>query len=311
MDKVNANVIQLHATSHPRRRVRLSSVWPVTSADIVTLNVEQTRKPGDPIIAAEPDQHAGLMKHLWDAIQDQQVVVHYQPQFDLATGQIAAMEALVRISGPSGNLLYPDSFIKAAEECGLIVNLGRAIARQACQDFAGWRKSGFSVERIAINLSANQLNLDHFFFEFMQSTLSETGLTFQDIEFELTERQFLESDGSGTNTLRALSNAGSRLALDDFGTGYSSLSYLTTLDIDTIKLDREMVRRLPNHDTTSCIVSHLLVLAEDLGLQVVAEGVETKDQKNFLTEAGCHLAQGFFLALPLPRDQVQSLLTWH
>jgi EAL domain-containing protein (putative c-di-GMP-specific phosphodiesterase class I) len=250
-----------------------------------------------------------LTTEIWRAIEEQRIVVHYQPQYDLATGQIVSVEALARISREGGDLLYPHGFIAEAEENGLIVGLNRAVTMQACRDFAHWRSCGAIIERVAVNLSANQLNMDLHFMDFVSETLVATGLGYADIEFELTERQLLESDSAGMDTLTALGTAGSRLALDDFGSGFSSLSYLTANNVHSIKLDRTMVRWLPEHHTTGRIVQHLLQLADELGLQVIAEGVEFRSQYDFLADSGCHLAQGFYLAPPLPHHQLLPLIT--
>ncbi len=252
-----------------------------------------------------------LLGHLWDAITENRVVVHYQPQFDMRTGAVVSMEALVRFEDAAGTLHRPATFIAEAEDSGLIVGLGRAVARQACLDLAHWRAEGFPIKRVAINLSANQLNMDTQLVTFLDDTLSATGLAFSDLEFELTERQLLDSDSVGGGRLSELYDAGSRIALDDFGTGFSSLAYLLSLDIHTIKLDCDMVRRLPDDATAARVIEVMVRLAKDLDLEVVAEGIELESQRVLLADMGCDLAQGFCFTPPLPMAELKSLLIRH
>ena len=239
---------------------------------------------------------------IWDAIAGGRVVNHYQPQVDLLTGRPIAAEALVRLTDATGKLVFPDRFITKAEEDGIIVPLGRTVIRQACEDLARWRGLGLCVERVAINLSAYQLKVDDQLACFVGEQLTRHALRFEDLEFELTERQNLDLAGCGLQTLQVLSSAGTPLSLDDFGTGYSSLHHLTELDIDTVKLDRSMVAKLPDDPITSRVIGHLMELAADLGLSCVAEGIETEEQRIFLAEAGCNLAQGYLFAKPMERD---------
>ena len=239
---------------------------------------------------------------IWNAIEQERVVSHYQPQFDFATGRIVAAEALVRAEDEQGDLMFPDRFIELAERSGMIVPLGRAVIRQVCADLASWRRRGASIARVSINVSANQLNVDDLLATFIGKMLDLHGLRHSDLEFELTERQALDLAGPAKQTLQELVDAGARLALDDFGVGFSSLSYLTELDVHTVKLDRSMTQKLPEHAATATVAAHILALAVDLGLTVVGEGIETQAQLNHLQFAGCHLGQGFLLARPMSQE---------
>ncbi len=238
------------------------------------------------------------LDRLWQAITDDRVVLHYQPQVDVDTGRVIALEALVRIAAEDGALVYPDRYIADAEDSGLIVPLGREVIRQACRDLASWRAAGLSVQRVAINLSAHQLNLDRMLTTAVDEITSANGLTHADLEFELTERQALDRGGPGMKSLRTLAEAGARLALDDFGVGYSSISYLTELPFSVVKIDRSMVAQIPANETTGCVIRHLIAMASELGIEVVGEGVETAAQRDFLLAADCRLMQGYLLSRP-------------
>ena len=245
---------------------------------------------------------------LWHAIEHDRVVNHYQPLFDLDTGRVVAAEALVRVEDENGELMFPDRFIELAESSGMIVPLGRAVIRQVCADLANWRRRGVSIGRVSINLSAQQLNVDDVLATFVAKMLDLHDLCHSDLEFELTERQALDLAGPARQTLQALVDAGARLALDDFGVGFSSLSYLTELDVHTVKLDRTMTHKLPEHVATATVTRHILAMAVDLGLTVVGEGIETQAQRNHLQFAGCHLGQGFLLARPMSQEALLEQL---
>jgi EAL domain-containing protein (putative c-di-GMP-specific phosphodiesterase class I) len=238
---------------------------------------------------------------VWSAICDERVCVHYQPQYEIRSGRMVAAEALVRLIDTEGQLVYPDRFIGLAEQSDLIALLGRAVIKQVCADMAIYRKEGGVLERIAINLSAHQLNVDTQLSDFVDEVLAGHGLQHSDLEFELTERQELKSDGDGMAVLRTLAARGARIVIDDFGMGYSSVAYLTVTDlpISAIKLDRAMVGRLPYDQTMQLVVNSLLTLATELGLEVVAEGVETAAQNEYLASVGCPYAQGFGYAKPM------------
>jgi len=245
---------------------------------------------------------------LLDAISDERVVVHYQPQYDLISRRVVSVEALVRLTDTRGELYYPDSFIEVAEESGLILALGRVVIKQVCRDLAEWRAQGLELASVAINLSASQLSLDDMLGPFIDKMLMSYDLAYSDLEFEITERQQLDHRGPGAETLRTLAHNGSRLALDDFGIGYSSISFLTELPIDTVKLDRSMVSKVLTDQTTQRVIHHLMNMAKDLGLKVIAEGIETDEQDDYLREVSCDLGQGFGFARPMPADRLAELI---
>ena len=259
--------------------------------------------------AVEADAQSRILAELWRAISTGGVVNHYQPQYELDSGEIVSLEALVRLRGKDGTLVYPDHFIRQAEESGLIVPLGRAVIRSACRDLAHWRAEGMSIERISVNLSAHQVNIDHELSQFVHVTATGFGLKPSDLEFELTERQALLPDGPGVRCLRTLSSMGARLAIDDFGTGFSSVAYLADLPIDTVKFDRSMINRLSEDRMIEHMIRHLLQMAQEIGLTTVGEGIETEEQGALLTEFGCELGQGYFVARPMDVDAVRSFMS--
>lgn len=246
---------------------------------------------------------------IWDALIDDRLVMHYQPQYDMATGKTVSAEALTRLVDHSGQLIYPDRFIGLAEHSDLIVPLGRAVIERVCADLAALRAEGFDIERMAINLSARQLNVDSSLLSFVDQAVDWHGLKHADLEFELTERQSLEPHCEGLAALDALADRGARIVIDDFGIGYSSIVYLSELPVSAFKLDRALVSRLPEDGTMQTLVESLLALAATLKLDVVAEGIETKAQHEFLLGAGCPYAQGFGYAKPMSSNDLQAFMS--
>lgn len=260
----------------------------------------------EPKPPVEKDDRETVLAELWLAISEGKLVNHYQPQYDMATGEIVGVEALVRLRNRQGELVYPDRFIHEAEESGLIAPLSRLVIHTACRDLAHWRAAGINIQRLSINLSAYQINIDHDLPQYVQATMLAFGIKPSDLEFELTERQALNSDGPGMRNLRTLSAMGARLAIDDFGTGYSSVAYIAELPINTVKLDRSMVSRLPEENTARHVVRHLLQMARELGMTTVGEGVETEAQNALLADLGCDLGQGYLVAKPMDADAIRD-----
>jgi EAL domain-containing protein (putative c-di-GMP-specific phosphodiesterase class I) len=244
---------------------------------------------------------------VWDALNDDRLVIHYQPQYDMRTGETIAAEALVRLVDGDGQLVYPDRFITLVEQSDLIVPLGRAVIEQVCADLAVCRTEGSVIRRMAINLSARQLNIDTTLLSFIDQVLAHHGLKHSDLEFELTERQSLTPHCEGLAVLDALAERGARIVIDDFGIGYSSIVYLAELPVTALKLDRALVSRLPDERTMQTLVESLLALAVNLDLDVIAEGIETNAQNEYLVRAGCPYAQGYGYAKPM---YIADLLTF-
>jgi diguanylate cyclase (GGDEF)-like protein len=230
------------------------------------------------------------------------LLVHYQPQV-AATGQaIIGLEALVRWQHPTMGLIAPDQFIAVAEETGLICQLGEWVLRQACQATRRW-----SGVFIAVNLSPVQFRTTGFADRIM-SIIREYGVDPHRLEFEVTESLLLDESEAASDTLKRLRAEGFRIALDDFGTGYSSLSYLRRFEVDKIKIDRSFVQHLGQGVDSTAIISAVLTLGHAMGLSVTAEGVETAEQRSFLTAAGCNSMQGYLFSRPLPEDGIDRLM---
>jgi len=228
-----------------------------------------------------------------------QFVIHYQPEIDLATGRLAGYEALSRWHDPQRGLVMPQDFIPAAEAMGLMDAFGERILHMACRDAAAWQRGTDLV--VSVNVSPSQLR-DRRFVETVHSALASSGLRPQLLELEITEGSIVEQDPHTTETLEALATLGVHIAVDDFGTGYSSLGYLKRLPLDKVKIDRSFVADLPGDLDAGAIVSAIIALSHNLGLRVVAEGVESPLQAEYLRERGCDLAQGYLFGRPEPID---------
>lgn len=246
---------------------------------------------------------------VWDALSNDRLMLHYQPQYDMRTGQMIGAEALARLVDVDGQLIYPNRFIDLVEQSDLIVALGRASIEQVCADLAACRAKGHLFRRIAINLSARQLNVDSTLLVFIDHTVAAYGLSYVDLEFELTERQSLTPQCEGLAVLHALAERGARIVIDDFGIGYSSIVYLAELPVSAFKLDRALVSRLPGNRAMQTLVESLLALGERLDLEVIAEGVETDGQNEYLVRAGCRIAQGYAYAKPMGVLELQAFMS--
>jgi diguanylate cyclase (GGDEF)-like protein/PAS domain S-box-containing protein len=252
-------------------------------------------------------QRLTIEKELRQALLDDQLELHYQPIIQLPEKRIAGMEALVRWRHPLKGLIPPIQFIPVAEESNLIVSLGQWVLKAACRDMAAWRKQGLPSLPVSVNISARQL-FENDFAVFIKQTLMDYALPAQQLELEVTENIFLESSDSVETVMNDLKDIGVGLSLDDFGTGYSSLSYLKRFRIEKLKIDRSFMAQVCHSQQDAVLVKTIIRMAQNLGMQVVAEGVETANQMEFLIEQGCELAQGFFFSKPLPLVAIQELV---
>jgi EAL domain-containing protein (putative c-di-GMP-specific phosphodiesterase class I) len=246
------------------------------------------------------------------AITDGDLELHYQPVIDLATGRPTGAEALVRWRRKGHGLVRPDLFIPLAEECGLIVDLGRWVLRRACLDAQDWATTvpALATGRVNVNVSTRQLVHPHFLDD-VRAALADSGLPVERLVLEITESALIEDREHTLGVLAALRGMGLRLALDDFGTGYSSLSWLQDLPADVLKIDKSFIDPVtgPGHGTALAEV--VLKLAEVAGLQTVAEGIETAEQAEALRQLGCQFAQGYLWSRPLPLAALSALLCGH
>jgi len=247
-----------------------------------------------------------IQHELRKALQNREFVLHYQPQYDLASGQIVGMEALVRWQHPERGLLSPGEFIPAAEESGLIVPLGEWVIEEACRQNKEWQDQGLLSIPVSVNLSFRQ------FFQRnlkgkISDILAQTGLHPRYLELEITESMTMDVDRA-SQYLSELNELGVHISIDDFGTGYSSFHYLKNLPIARLKIDRSFVRDIEQDPSDAAIVAAIISMAHNLQLQVIAEGVETKDQLHFLRSHRCDEMQGYYGSPPLPSASIQSLL---
>jgi diguanylate cyclase (GGDEF)-like protein/PAS domain S-box-containing protein len=242
------------------------------------------------------------------ALEHNEFVVHYQPKVDLTSGRIIGAEALVRWQHPEMGLLAPGHFIDVAEQCGLIRPIGSWVLREACRQNRDWQNAGLRPIPIAINLSPVQLHQEGFLDE-VTATLSENRLSHGCLEFEVTESIAIHGEEKAITWLKTLKEMGVRLSIDDFGTGYSSLSYLKRLPIDTIKIDQSFVRDITIDPNDAAIIEAIISMAHTLRLEVIAEGVESADQLDFLRERHCDKAQGYFYSEPMPAERFGTMLS--
>jgi diguanylate cyclase (GGDEF)-like protein/PAS domain S-box-containing protein len=241
------------------------------------------------------------------AVDQQEFVLRYQPQMNLGTGAIIGVEALIRWRHPERGLVPPAHFIPIAEECGVIVAIGRWVLREACRQARTWQCAGLPPVRIAINISAVELRAKDFVAG-VRAILLETGLDPRFLELELTETFLWQDSKSTLAVLQALKAMGVQLALDDFGTGYSSLSYLRRFPIDTLKIDQSFVRDITTDAGDAGIVSAVISMGKSLHMRVVAEGVETREQLAFLREQRCPEGQGYHFSRPVVAGEFTRLL---
>jgi diguanylate cyclase (GGDEF)-like protein len=241
------------------------------------------------------------------ALSERQFVMHYQAKVDLRTGEMTGAEALIRWRHPVRGMISPAEFIALAEETGLIVPMGKWVIRTVCAQLAAWRRDGLQVLPIAINLSAVQLKEDDIV-PFLQAELDANGLTPALIELELTESLVMHDPDAAEIIMRALRSNGIKLSLDDFGTGYSSLAYLKRFPFSMVKIDRAFVTDITHSPDDAAIAVAIIAIAHNLRMQVIAEGVETPAQLEFLRARNCDQIQGFFFSTPVPAEEFCTMI---
>ena len=245
----------------------------------------------------------GGLRH---ALERNEFVLHYQPQIDLSTGEFVGVEALLRWQPPGQALVLPDDFISIAEDTGLIVPIGEWVLRTACAQSMAWRNAGYRDLRMAVNLSARQFKQQELE-QMILRVLRETGCSTGSLDLEITESVIMENPESAAETMHRLTDMGVQLSIDDFGTGYSSLSYLKRFPIHSLKIDRSFVRDITTNPDDAAIAKAIIALGHSMKLKVVAEGVESLEQMNFLREQRCDHMQGHYFSKALPPARVQEL----
>ena len=242
------------------------------------------------------------------AIERNEFILHYQPKVNLSTGLLIGAEALIRWNHPTRGIIFPESFIAIAEDCGLIIQIGRIVLRQACLQAKEWINKGMPDITIAVNISASEFqNRD--FYKCVFEILQESNLEAKYLQLELTESVLMQNVESSTIILQQLKELGVELAVDDFGTGYSSLSYLSQFPIDILKIDQSFIKNITNNESNGAIVTAILSMGASLNQKVIAEGIETLEELEFLNLHHCEEGQGYLFGYPvLSKDFNRTLM---
>jgi len=241
------------------------------------------------------------------ALADDEFRIYFQPQFDGRTNRLVGMEALVRWEHPLTGLKMPDSFLPIAKESGILTQVDRWVAKQAMQQLQQWHDEGLRTGHLALNLTISHLNEADFCQE-LESTIKDIGFDPKHLELEITEGELMQNFDDAIAKLKKLHKLGIHIAIDDFGTGHSSLAYLKRLPVDKLKIDRSFIEDLPDNEEDAAIVKAIIALAQTLGLDIIAEGVESREQKEFLIANGCDLIQGYYYGRPMPAAEMKKIL---
>ena len=283
----------------------------VKNADAAMFRTKESGKNNYSFYTAELTEAAlerlKLENELRVALSKQQLQVYYQPQYSLDTGELTGAEALMRWVHPELGLISPVKFIPIAESTGMIVDIGAWILQEACAQAKAWQDAGYDFPRIGVNIAGQQIQRDDLV-EKVVIALEQSGLSAQSLELEVTETFIMQRAQKAINTLGNLKQLGVKLAIDDFGTGYSSLSYLKILPIDKLKIDRSFIRDIPRDSNDEAIARAVIALAKSMQLHVIAEGVETEEQQDFLSAEGCEEVQGFLYSRPVAAKEFEEML---
>jgi EAL domain-containing protein (putative c-di-GMP-specific phosphodiesterase class I) len=241
------------------------------------------------------------------ALERNELSIHYQAKVNFKTGIITGVEALLRWQNPHLGSVTPTQFIPVAEETGMIVPIGKWVLRTACAQNVAWQKQGLPTVSMAVNVSLRQLT-DNNLIDDIKAALNDSGMAPNLLELEITESMIMSNPAKMMDVLVRIKSLGVRLAVDDFGTGYSSLAQLKHFPIDTLKIDRSFIRNVPENAEDKAITHAIIAMGETLGLTVVAEGVETIEQMNYLKDQSCDEMQGFYFSRPIVPEQFADLL---
>ncbi|HCW04489.1 MAG TPA: GGDEF domain-containing protein [Clostridium sp.] len=296
------------------------SLYPIDGKDVDTLlrfadmamyKVKQKGKNGycffNTLIKEEIQARVNIERHLKKALDNDEFILHYQPQIDVETKNIIGFESLVRWLSPDMGLVPPLKFIHIAEETGFIVPLGEWILRTSCQFCKNINRERNTNYKISVNISVMQLLQDNFN-DMVERALKDTGLSANLLELEITESIIMESPELIVGKLKQLRQKGISVALDDFGTGYSSLAYLKNIPITTLKIDKLFIDDISSDDSNTTLTDSIISLGHKIGLTIVAEGVETTDQLKYLENNKCDMIQGYLFSKPLPPEDISKLL---
>ncbi|EGG98782.1 Sensory box/GGDEF family protein [gamma proteobacterium IMCC2047] len=258
----------------------------------------------------EAKQRRELEKMLRQAIDDQQFTLNYQPIVDTTTGKIKSAEALIRWTHPIKGVISPANFIPFAEEKGLILPIGEWVLNEACKTAASWQDHSDHPPSVSVNLSSYQLQRQNIP-QLLQNVLAISGLPAEKLTLEITESLLLSDDEETLRQLQGIRQLGVKLSIDDFGTGYSSLSYLKKFPISNLKIDRSFIMGLPASSEDAALVKAIVLMGESLNLNVIAEGIETQQQADFLKSLNCKWVQGFLYSKPLSKTDFLNFLKVH
>ncbi|RJS59029.1 bifunctional diguanylate cyclase/phosphodiesterase [Bacillus sp. PK3_68] len=282
----------------------------LNKADTALYSVKKRGRNGYALFKPEMEEKSLerilLENELRKAIELEQFHIDYQPKMDISKNQLIGMEALVRWDHPELGRISPNKFIPVAEETGLILPLGEWVLRRGCRQNKEWQNKGYPPLKISVNMSVRQLAHPNII-ERIEEILTETGLEAQWLELEVTESVFADIDHAA-DTLQRLRDIGIHISIDDFGTGYSSFSYIKYLPVDTLKIDASFIRDIHQNEESQAIVQAVLTLARTLGINVIAEGVESQEQLDVLNEDGCSQGQGFLFSKPLSGEDFETYL---
>ena len=248
-----------------------------------------------------------LEADLRQAVEREELSLHYQPQVDLLSGKIVGVEALVRWRHPLRGLVMPGEFIPLAEESGYIVPIGQWVLSTACRQMRRWLDSGMTIQHVAVNVSAVQLSRGNLF-ETVRNVVHEAGIAPDQLELEITESCVMLDRDQSIKSLSDLNKLGVQISIDDFGTGYSSLAYLQQLALHKLKIDMAFVRDMTSNSGNASIVKAIIAMGHSLGLEIIAEGVETTDQARYLRSLQCDVMQGYLISKPLPAEEISQLI---
>ena len=253
-------------------------------------------------LSLDVEERLNMEQELLHAIERNEFMLYYQPQYDLKERKICGAEALLRWHNKTLGWISPNDFISIAEETGIIVDIGYYVFEKACKEYMRWQEMGLEIGSIAVNISSIQFREDDIF-EKLKKIILKVGIPAHKIELEITERFIMEYSTTNLTILEDLRNIGCRISIDDFGTGYSSMSYMKSLALDTIKIDKSFITDLPGDSHDAEVSKAIIALSKSLGYQVIAEGIETKEQEMFLRQHQCDIGQGYYFARPMESEK--------
>ncbi len=252
-------------------------------------------------LSLDVEVRLSLEQELLYALEREELTLHYQPQYDLKSRKISGAEALLRWNSEKLGSISPEEFIPIAEETGMIVSIGYFVFEEACKEYMRWEEQGLGIDTIAVNISSIQFQEDNMLEKF-KAIILKVGIPAHKIEIEITERFIMEYSSTNMSILEDLRNMGCKISIDDFGTGYSSMSYMKRLALDTIKIDQSFITDLPGDTHDAEVSKAIIALSKSLGYQVVAEGIETFEQEEFLRKHDCDIGQGYYFARPMDTE---------